>query len=125
VITLALTRGTNISSTFQNAWRPMPSDATWTIVRAVIASGSTPSWSPITPGFSVSPEPAVFNVRKPSRPENGWRMIALARLDHDGGSRRYFIELGLHMGFTLRMKEFPGNLDWDDWQLPELFGTLG
>lgn len=120
-VTLALTPGTTLTSDALTAWRYLPGDTGWTMMRAIIASGSTLNWSPITPGFNVSLESAFFHVRKLSRPEGGWRTVALARCDHDGGSRRYYIEFGPHVGLGLRLIEFPGNLDWDESQLPEMF----
>lgn len=93
VITAALVLGIFVPPA--DEWVQMRSDKDWELRRTVLASGSSPRWSPITPGFVLAPQ--RFNVGVPltTRGTVGSpsQTIGLIRLDHSGGARSYRLEL--------------------------------
>lgn len=73
-------------------WSSIYADEHWKVWRCVIASGSSPGWSPITPGFVLTAEDFQLVVERMEQDFIRPRWIGLARLDHDGGFKRYIIE---------------------------------
>ena len=83
------------SATFPTAgdWARIDlTDDDWNVFRLVVASGSHPGWSPVTPGFRLFlPE---FTLRTPVWEQDNFtpRTVGIVRLDHDGGAAVYRID---------------------------------
>ncbi len=74
-------------------WQSIQSRDNWTIIRCVLASGSSSRWSPITPGFTLLPEDLWLKTPLVELDSFESRCLGVARLDHDGGTRLYRVML--------------------------------
>lgn len=92
VVTVALGNGVGVTLPSSPQWLRVEMSDTWKVLRSVIASGSSPLWSPMTPGFTLFLQ--QLQVSFPSRETDLGRVrpLGLAKLEYDGGSRLYRIE---------------------------------
>jgi hypothetical protein len=115
VLTVGLVHPNSATWLEEEAWQRHVVAPGWDILRTVIASGSSPRWSPITPDLAVPLPPITLHV--PQLPfEPAERSVGFARLDHDGGSRSYRIFVSPHYGFVVSLEPFTLDTDQPDWQ---------
>lgn len=124
VVTLGLDHLTSASFPTNPEWRWEDTVGPWKIARTVIASGSSPRWSPITPGFTLAAQRFTLRAQLIEPDSVGWRVNGLLRLDHDGGAAIYRLMISKvdpDAGF-LRLEHF----DQQHWHtfgtaVPDLF----
>lgn len=111
VVTLGLNRRVNAVMNTDPDWRWVEREGDWKTLRAVVATGSSDQWSPLTPEFVLPLRPLTITISTPDQMklpgQPPWN-IGLARLDHDGGSRLYMVNLYVHAPLALRLNP---NLD--------------
>src|SRR6266566_2271736 len=85
VVTVGVGEGIGVSYEIPPDWRRIEVVQPWNIFRLAIASGSSPLWSPMTPGFVfyLPPIPLTFQLR-PNVDLFKGRPLGVARIDHDG-----------------------------------------
>jgi len=94
VITFAAERtsGVKLEPQVHTGWRWFDvGTRRWDVVRYVMASGSAPNWSPITPQFAADFEPLRLALEFDANPT----AVGLARLDYEGGTGFYWLETPL------------------------------
>jgi hypothetical protein len=87
VLTAGIAAGGSVSFHNRPEWDWLSHTNTWHIARSVIASGSSPRWSPLTPGYNLAAQ--EITVKIPPREVDalgGQRLVGLVRLDDDSGS---------------------------------------
>ncbi len=82
------------SATFASAneWHRVEVNDRWAVYRMVLSMGSSPRWSPITPGFQIAAQDFTLKITPRDQDIFSWAWKALVRLDYEGGAVLHRLE---------------------------------